>query len=129
MSNNCPPIKAFFVSGIEQRSGVDEHVAGCKACSSVLALVAFRHLPDRPSAHARCTVFLPDIALFAEGGLEIAGMERLATHLAECATCREVTARLASFGGDLDDVPEPILPAETGVAPVPLARAPSSTRR
>jgi hypothetical protein len=110
----CPEIDALLRADAEGRNEFDDHVAGCKGCAAVLALEAFRRLPDRPEDRAGCEDAAPDIAALAAGALDDGGRRRLAAHLAGCARCRETAVRMAFFAGDLDEVPDAVFAAGAG---------------
>jgi hypothetical protein len=106
--SSCPEIDALLRAGAEGDRAFGDHVAGCPGCAAVLALEAFRRLPDRPGERTGCAGAMPEIAALAASVLDDGGRRRLAAHLTGCARCRETTVRMAFFAGDLDDVADPV---------------------
>jgi hypothetical protein len=125
--NDCPDVQTLLDQEVAARPPhLTEHLAQCEGCAAIVAHQAFRRLPDRPEARPGCDQAEVAIAAFTDGVLDELGERRLAVHLAACARCRDTAIRMAFFGGDLDDVPEPVFPTAARAVQTPPAPAATS---
>jgi hypothetical protein len=138
--SGCPDVEALLQAGEHPSEAMEEHIAHCEGCAGLVALDAFRRLPDLPVSPEACDEALLLIAACSEGLLDAAGLTRLAPHLAACKSCRETLVETTLFGDEEDDLLEG-LPAqepandrehedpETDLAPVASQRAQVSSRK
>jgi hypothetical protein len=129
--NGCPDVEALLQAGARPSQAVQEHVTHCEGCANILALDAFRRLPDRAVPPEECAEALPLIAACSEGLLDVAGLEQLAPHLAFCKSCRETLVEMTLGGDEIDDMLDGDLRSagDAEALPVDEPVAPAAPRR
>jgi hypothetical protein len=115
--STCPEIDELLVAGTAPHGPTRAHIDACGPCAAVAALASFRRAARAPAYPAEaCAEFEPSIAAMVEGNVHRLELARLVAHLADCASCSDVAARITLFRPELDDVPDPTPPRDTSRA-------------